>query len=87
MLKLVLMIGLFLHPGATASLIVNEVHENVALLHNASALKHNAGDKGKGICWNSITTCEGELVLYCGSCTYVPGRPRILKGTGVCKGQ
>lgn len=49
-------------------------------------------------CYNKIKTCYTEdqygnkvvdnsrFVLYCGTCTYIPGKPAFLSSTGVCAG-
>lgn len=52
-------------------------------LANIEALTKDESSK-KEKCYNSITTKEGSQVLYCGTCTYLPGTDDIISGTGLC---
>lgn len=51
---------------------------------NVEALTRGEWEPGKGKCWNTITSSEGELVLYCPLCVYVPGHHAFLSGSGEC---
>lgn len=55
---------------------------DLMLDENIEAL--TAGETGKETCYNTITTKEGCKVLYCQTCTYVPGIYTNLSGKGKC---
>jgi hypothetical protein len=41
--------------------------------------------KDDGIkCYNTITTNESKMVLYCGTCTFISGDSTWSSGTGKC---
>jgi membrane protein required for beta-lactamase induction len=40
-------------------------------LENVEALAD--GESSSGTCYNTITTMESSMVLYCGTCTYIEG--------------
>jgi hypothetical protein len=60
-----------------------EVDLSYLTLANVEAL---AGDEDGGgvLCYNSITTGESMLILYCGTCTFIPGKKAGITGTGKC---
>ena len=70
--------------GATAvTSVVIKRNSNTILNQNVEALME--GEQGTGMCYNSITTVEGgQMVLYCGTCLWTPGKPIIFSGTGNC---
>jgi hypothetical protein len=35
-------------------------------------------------CYNTITTNESKMVLYCGTCTFISGNNTWYSGTGKC---
>jgi hypothetical protein len=63
-----------------------EVELSDLALANVEALASEEDDNdGTGkTCYNSITTGDSELILYCGTCTYLPGRRPTFYGTSKC---
>jgi hypothetical protein len=54
-------------------------------LANVEALASEENDDRTGkLCYKSITTGESLLILYCGTCTYLPGKEAAFSGTGKC---
>ncbi len=85
MIKIVAVIALI----ATAGWNITQSEKEGALsdlaLENIEALADpEEGDKGSGQCYNSITTQEGCLVLYCGTCTWISGTKTTFSGTSYC---
>lgn len=39
---------------------------------------------GDGTCYEDIHKKDGSKVLYCGTCTYIPGTYDTFSGTGKC---
>ena len=52
-------------------------YENVEVLADGES-------SGVDVCYNSITTAEGQFVRYCGDCQVHPGKPAIFSGKGKC---
>lgn len=50
---------------------------------NVEALANDESVAGK-TCYKSITTKASSQVIYCGTCTWVPGTYSIGSGTGKC---
>lgn len=61
----------------------SEIKSNALFYDNLEALADSEG--GGELCYNSITTKDGEYVLYCGSCAIVKGDPLWFSGTGFCQ--
>lgn len=55
---------------------------NALFYENVDALM--ASESGSGECWNTITTAKAQRVLYCGTCTWILGRPTTFSGEGMC---
>lgn len=53
-------------------------------LANVEALADGESGDGKSTCYNTITTKEGSMVLYCQTCTWVSGTDSWVSGTGRC---
>jgi hypothetical protein len=54
-------------------------------LANVEALASEENDDGTGkLCYKSITAGESLLILYCDTCTYLPGKEAAFSGTGKC---
>ena len=64
--------------------VVRERSNDYLFERMVDALSISEGDAGSGKCWNSITTSDGELVLYCGTCTWIPGHHTWNSGNGKC---
>ena len=68
--------------AAVTSAVIKR-NSNTILNQNVEALMD--GEQGTGICYNSISTVEGgQYVLYCGSCTWTPGKPALFSSKGTC---
>lgn len=52
-------------------------------MENVEALASGEGT-GSKTCYNTITTMEGSQVLYCQTCSWVPGTPSWISGKGKC---
>jgi len=66
-----------------AVLFTNYKHDKDSLFYqNVEAI---ADDESTGQkCWNTITSSEGEQVLYCPECKWVPGRHVWYSGHSNC---
>ena len=75
----------FVAAAVSAFVYVKNENNSMDELFNANveALTRSE-ESGTGTCYNSITTSEGQKVLYCGTCTYLPGKPDTFSGTGEC---
>ena len=60
----------------------NQSEASMLLAENVEALA--SGESKGGICYNTITTKDGCMVLYCPSCTYLPGTYTWNSGVGNC---
>lgn len=89
MKKNILLSVLLLALLATAGYVVHKSMKSDAGLNdlalaNVEALA-NGEMKGSGTCYNSITLKEGSnVILYCGTCRYIPGTKSWFSGTGEC---
>lgn len=82
--------------AAAAIFHVVDSSESKLLKANVKALAQitvpKVGDRGLGKCYNTVTidylpdgnVDKSQIVLFCGSCTYVLGKPAFLSGTGNC---
>jgi hypothetical protein len=51
-------------------------------LANVEALAQESGSTKD--CWNNISAAVAQQVLYCGTCTYIPGTPGVFAGLKKC---
>jgi hypothetical protein len=63
---------------------VRQSRSDLIIESMVEALSLTEGEPGTGQCWKSITSSEGEFVLYCNTCTWLPGRHAFLSGKGDC---
>ena len=68
--------------GMKAYNAASQTDANMLLAENVEALADV--EPGHGYCYNSITSQNGSLVLYCPTCTYLPGTSSCFSGTGNC---
>lgn len=68
--------------GVKAYNVTYQSETNMLLAENVEALA--SGDPGGKTCYNTITTKDGCMVLYCQTCAYVPGTNAWNSGTGSC---
>lgn len=55
---------------------------NIEVLANTE----DTGEKGKGLCYKTITTQVNSKVLYCGTCTFINNSTySFFSGKGECK--
>ena len=61
--------------------------DKILFYQNLDALLQNEiiGTAGTGKCYKSISDSENEFVLYCGTCTYLPGHHTLFSGTDECE--
>lgn len=63
---------------------IKQEKENTTFTANVKALSQAEGEKGTGECAKSITYMENSLVLYCGTCKWVPGKATKNSDLGYC---
>ncbi|MBQ7811435.1 MAG: hypothetical protein IJ394_02640 [Bacteroidales bacterium] len=71
--------------AAAATLVVKASNNKNALFKaNLEALAQV--EEGDGLdCYNRIANDSAQMVRYCGTCTFVPGRPTLLAIPDTCK--
>ncbi len=76
---------------SVVALTVSAVVTSVVIKRNASTILNQnveallGGETATGLCYNSVTTCEGgRWVLFCGGCVIVAVVPTVFSGTGMC---
>ena len=68
--------------GMKAYNAANLSKTDMLLTENVEALAED--EHGSGLCYKTITTKDGAMVLYCQTCTYIPGTDAWNSGTGNC---
>ena len=78
-------VALLLFTGAALTYYVSKQNSSSFIITNLEALMEGEiGDKGTGICYNSVLTAPSSSALHCGDCIYSAGIPILEYGTDYC---
>ena len=77
-----IVIALLAGTFVTAS-VCSQISMDTVLSENIEALAESEHEGT--LCYNTITTAEGQAVCYCGTCSYISGKPTFFSGKSYCK--
>ena len=75
----------FLSAAAVSAFVyANNGKNSMGELFNANVEALSAGEEAPFNCYNTITNSWQQMVFYCGTCSFIQGKPVIFSGKGRC---
>ncbi len=74
----------FTAAAVSAFAYVSSERESMDELFNANVEALNKNESGGKVCYNSITSSDGQQVNYCPLCTFIPGKPHFWSPDHTC---
>ncbi len=83
--KLQLAAGAVLVAASVSAFVyVNNERNSMSDLFNANVEALARNESGGDVCYQSITSADGQQVKYCPTCCFVPGKPHFWSPSYTC---